>query len=113
MTNHTHPLTDLVHPDNWATRSWALLHHGTVVTQIHFDGDGLNFAGTCVTGLKIWGIVKPKRQLDLKDHRRIAAEFKKIAQSVVSFSAAEPLQKPYWMESCDIQVVYLHPGDWL
>ena len=112
MTNHTHPLTDLIHPDNWATHSWALLHCGTVVTQIHFDSDGFNFAGTCVTGLKIWGLVKPKHQLDLKDHQRIAVEFKKIAQSIVSFCNRVTI-KLYWMESCDIQVVYLHPGGWL
>ncbi|KAG2357519.1 hypothetical protein BDR07DRAFT_1490604 [Suillus spraguei] len=43
-----------VHPDNFTTKSWALLHHAGFVSYPHHDSDGAMTFVRIETGIKFW-----------------------------------------------------------
>ncbi|KAG2366095.1 hypothetical protein BDR07DRAFT_1373901 [Suillus spraguei] len=52
-----------VHPDNFTTKSWALLHHAGFVSYPHHDSDGAMTFIQIKTGIKFWVVFRPKHAL--------------------------------------------------
>ncbi|KAG1899885.1 uncharacterized protein F5891DRAFT_1189361 [Suillus fuscotomentosus] len=69
-----------VHPDNFTTKSWALLHHAVFVTYPHHDADGAVMFVRIKIGIKFWVVFCPIHKLShtaLQKGQMLFADFAK------------------------------------
>jgi hypothetical protein len=101
-TNDCPILNDRVHPDNFTTKSWGLVHHGGYITFPHHDSDGANTFVEVQFGVKQWAVFWAKKDMDRK--ALCQAEMRLASMGTSSNEAGSE-----W----DGEVITLHPGDML
>ncbi|KAG1718731.1 hypothetical protein EDB19DRAFT_1837643 [Suillus lakei] len=91
-----------VHPDNFTTKSWALLHQAGFVSYPHHDADGAITFVRIETGIKFWVVFRPKHVLSrtaLQKAQMLFANFAKNREEI--------------MLTWDAEVITLLDGDLL
>ncbi|KAG2029562.1 hypothetical protein BDR03DRAFT_987673 [Suillus americanus] len=91
-----------VHPDNFTTKSWALLHQAGFVSYPHHDADGAITFVRVETGIKFWVVFRPKHTLGrtaLQKAQMLFSNFSKNREEI--------------MLTWDAEVITLLDGDLL
>lgn len=100
-TSHVVPIMNDVHPENFTTKGWALLHHPGVVTYPHQDAEGTLTWTRVEVGMKFWAVFYPKGHRDQRTH------LEDIARRLTDFIG----NKRWLMDHCHAEVITLFPGD--
>ncbi|KAG2738049.1 hypothetical protein P692DRAFT_20759863 [Suillus brevipes Sb2] len=75
-----------VHPDNFTTKSWAILHQAGFVSYPHHDADGAITFVRVETGIKFWVVFRPKHQLSrtaLQKAQMLFANFTENREEII------------------------------
>ncbi|KAG1784503.1 uncharacterized protein HD556DRAFT_1451702 [Suillus plorans] len=97
------PIRSYVHPDNFTTKGWALLHHAGFLTYPHHDAEGTLTWVRMEAGIKFWVIFSLK-----------SGEKNRIALQDLSVRLADYARHKTWIhKNCDGEVLTLVPGDLL
>jgi hypothetical protein len=95
------PIISKVHPENFTTKGWALLHHAGFLTYPHHDAEGTLTWVRMEVGLKFWVIFW------LKSGRNDRIQLRNLAVKLADFST-----NIKWIQkNCDGEVITLVPGD--
>ncbi|KAG2360974.1 hypothetical protein BDR07DRAFT_1486436 [Suillus spraguei] len=103
QTTQQCPIYEAVHPDNFTSHFWALLHQAGYVCFAHHDADGVATYLRIESGGKMWIFFRPKSQ---KGGRTAYAN---AMMKLVDYTNNKEEVRELW----DAEVVYLGPGDFV
>ena len=100
-TTHAVPVTSDVHPDNFTSKGWGILHHPGVVTYPHQDAEGTATWTRVEAGVKMWVVFKQRGRFDDRMHRED-----------IGCRLTDIIANQEWLEEhCEAEVITLRPGD--
>lgn len=117
-----------IHPNNWFSRGWSLVHQAAVVTYPHHDANGENTWISIMSGTKFWCLIIPKPPYHQWSRRRFRdlvlhlCAYQELGLQFPLFpedtnhndSSFTPVELSFGLNDiCDIEVVVLRPGDML
>lgn len=100
-TTQAVPVTSDVHPDNFTSKGWGVLHQPGVVTHPHQDAEGTATWTRVEAGIKMWVVFKQRGRFDDRMHRED-----------IACRLTDVMENQKWLEKhCEAEVITLHPGD--
>jgi hypothetical protein len=102
-TTTTVPIQSKVHPENFTTKGWAILHQPGFLTYPHHDAEGTLTWVRMEAGYKFWAIFRLKD--GASDRVRINNLWTKLADY--------PTHKAWIHKNCQGEVITLRQGDML
>jgi hypothetical protein len=103
QTSQQCPIYEAVHPDNFVTHFWALLHQAGYVSFAHHDSDGVATYTRIESGAKMWILFR------LKSQKASRTAYANAMMKLVDYTNNMDEVRTLW----DAEVVYLGPGDCL
>ncbi|KAG2121478.1 hypothetical protein DEU56DRAFT_918163 [Suillus clintonianus] len=97
------PIQEAIHPDNFTTHSWCLLHQAGFVSFAHHDADGVATYIRMESGGKFWVFFR------LKSQKGGRAAYSSAMVKLVDYLNHKEEVRKLW----DAEVVYLGPGDFV